>query len=128
MRLLLIAIASVILFFPLYWALHPFFGPNWAAGLAAFMMYICFPCLFLLKWSERSRHPFIKACNYVLAVIVLGLLGWVFYNLIFNDAPIPNSIASAGVLVYWAVYFLRNGYLPYQEKDVKRELSEAGKD
>ena len=66
-----------------------------------------------------------KACNYVLAVIVLGLLGWIFYSLIFNNAAVPNSIISAGVFAYWAFYFLKHGYLPYQEKDVKRELDEV---
>ena len=124
MRLLLIAIASLILFFPLYWALHPFFGPNWGGGIAAFMMYIGFPSLFLLKWSKRSSHPFIKACNYALASIVLGLLGWVFYGVLFNNAPIANSIALAGVYGYLAFYFLKHGYMPYQAVDLEKELDE----
>ncbi|WP_444909970.1 hypothetical protein [Microbulbifer sp. TRSA005] len=124
MRLLLIAILSVILFFPLYWALHPFFGPNWGAGISAFMMYIGFPTLFLLKWGKRSSHPFIKACNYVLATIVLALLGWVFYGVLFNNAPLPNSIALVGVYGYLAFYFLKNGYMPYQAEELEKEVNE----
>jgi hypothetical protein len=118
MRLLIIAIASVILFFPMYWMLHPFFGPNWGAGIAAFMMYIGFPALFLLKWHKRSTSPFIKVVNYMLAVIVLGLLGWVIYGVIFNDLPVPNSIGLVLVYGYLAIYFLKNGFMPYQAKKV----------
>lgn len=124
MRLLLSAILSVILFFPLYWTLHPFFGPNWGAGISAFMMYIGFPILFLLKWGKRSCHPFIKTCNYVLAIIVLALLGWVFYGVLFNNAPLPNSIALAGVYSYLAFYFLKNGYMPYQAEELEEEVNE----
>jgi hypothetical protein len=124
MRLLLIAILSVILFFPLFWALHPFFGPNWGAGIAAFMMYIGFPALFLLKWSKRSTSPIIKACNYALALVVLSLLAWVFYGVIFNGAPIPNTIALAGVYGYLAFYFIKNGYMPYQVEQIEKSTSE----
>tara|TARA_B100001063_G_C16339340_1_gene345999 strand:- start:119 stop:505 length:387 start_codon:yes stop_codon:yes gene_type:complete len=126
MRLLLIAIASVVLFFPLYWALHPFFGPNWGAGIAAFMMYIGFPALFLLKWSKRSTSPFIKGCNYVLAAIVLGLLAWVIYGILFNNAPIPNSVGLIGVYGYLAFYFIKNGYMPYQEIETEEANGEHG--
>jgi len=125
MRLLLIAIASVILFFPLYWMLHPFFGPEWGAGIAAFMMYIGLPTLFILKWSKRSTSPFIKGCNYFLAFIVLGLLGWVIYGVIFNGSPVPNSIGLIGVYGYLAFYFIKNGYMPYQEKELNSSNNEA---
>ncbi|WP_231757945.1 hypothetical protein [Microbulbifer elongatus] len=118
MRLLLIGIASVVLFFPLYWALHPFLGPNWAAGVSAFMMYIGFPALFLLKWRKRSTGPFMKACNYVLAVFVLCFLGWVAYEVLFNDGPWPNSIGLFFLYGSLAIYFLKNGYMPYQEQEV----------
>lgn len=124
MRLVLIAIASVTLFFPLYWALHPFLGPNWGAGIAAFMMYIGFPCLFLLKWGKRSRSPIIKACNYFFAILVIGFLAWVFYRVIFNGAPLLNSIALAGIYGYLAFYFLKHGYMPYQAKEIEREQDE----
>ena len=125
MRLLLLAIVSVILFFPLYWMLHPFFGPNWGAGIAAFMMYIGFPTLFILKWSKRSSSPFIKTCNYFLAFVVLGLLGWVIYGVLFNDSPIPNSIGLIGVYGSLAFYFIKNGYMPYQEKEMELLNDEA---
>jgi membrane protease YdiL (CAAX protease family) len=124
MRLLLIAIASVILFFPLYWALHPFFGANWGAGIAAFMMYIGFPSLFLLKWGKRSRNPMIKKINSAFAVIILGLVGWVLYQMFFKGAPVPNSIALVFVYSYLAFYFLKHGYMPYQAREVEKELQE----
>ena len=119
MRLLLIGIASVVLFFPLYWMLHPFFGPNWGAGIAAFMMYIGFPVLFVLKWSKRSTSPIMKACNYFLAFVVLGLLSWVIYGVLFNDDPVPNSVGLIGVYGYLSFYFIKNGYMPYQEKEME---------
>ena len=119
MRLILIAIVSVVLFFPLYWMLHPFFGPNWGAGIAAFMMYIGFPVLFLSKWDERSTHPFIKVCNYLLAFVVLALLGWVLYGIMFENAPIPNSIGLVAMYGYLAFYFLKNGFMPYHAVDVE---------
>lgn len=93
MRLLLIALASVVLFFPLYWALHPFFGPNWGAVIAAFMMYFGFPSLLLLKWGKRSKNPTIKKINNIFAIIVLGLVVWFVYQMLFQGGPIPNSIA-----------------------------------
>ena len=102
----------------MYWMLYPFFGPNWGAGIAAFMMYVGFPSLFLLKWHKRSISPFIKACNYVLSAIVLGLLGWVIYGVTFNGLPVPNSIGLIFIYGYLAIYFIKNGYMPYQTKKV----------
>ena len=121
MRLLLIAIASVVLFFPLYWALHPFFGPNWGAGIAAFMMYIGVPSLLLLKWGKRSKNPTIKKINNIFAVVVLGFVAWVFYQMLFKGGPIPNSIALIFVYSYLALYFLKHGYMPYQALEVAQE-------
>ena len=89
------------------------------------MMYVGFPTLFLLKWGERSSHPFIRVCNYVLAVLVLGLLCWVFYGVLFEDAPIPDSIALAGVYGYLAFYFLKHGYMPYQAEETECESNES---
>lgn len=99
--------------------LHPFFGPNWGAGIAAFMMYVGFPTLFLLKWSKRSSSPFIKTCNYLLAAIVLALLGWVIYGVVFRGLPAPNSVGLIGIYGYLATYFIRNGYMPYQAKEME---------
>ena len=124
MRLLLIALASVVLFFPLYWALHPFFGANWGGWIAAFMMYIGFPTLFLLKRSNRNTSPFIKLCNYFLAIIVLSLLVWVLYNVLFNGAPIPNTIALVVVYGYLSFYFLKHGYMPYQAEEIEQVNNE----
>ncbi|ULQ46027.1 hypothetical protein JN531_013065 [Flagellatimonas centrodinii] len=121
MRLLLIGISCVALFFPLYWALHPFAGPNWGAGIAAFMMYIGFPSLFLLKWHRRSTHPLIKACNYALAVVVLLLLAWVAYRVIVGSAPLPQAVGLFFVYGGLAVYFLKHGYMPYQAEEMEAQ-------
>jgi len=123
MRLLLIAIASVILFFPLYWILHPVFGANWGAGIAAFMMYIGLPNLFLFKWYKRGTNPIIKACNYLLAVIVIGLLCWVVYRALFEGAPWPNSLGLFVMYFSSAIYFIKNGYMPYQEDEMEAKMS-----
>jgi len=122
MRLLLIAIASLILFFPLFWALNPFFGQDWGAWIAAFLMFIVFPT-FLLKSSKPSKpskHPLIKACNYLLAIFVLGLISWVLYNAFFNNAPIEQAYTLTGIISA-AIYFLKHGYMPYQEKEFKNK-------
>ena len=119
MRLLLIAIASIVLFFPLYWLLHPLFGPDWGSGIAVFTMYIVFPALFLLKWNQPSTNPFFKVCNYLLAFIVLSLMCWIIYDVIFNSTPLPNSIVLFSLYGYFSIYFIKNGYMPYQTDNVE---------
>ncbi|MBC8168124.1 MAG: hypothetical protein H7Y20_19930 [Bryobacteraceae bacterium] len=55
MRILLIAITSVVLFFPTFWLFNAVVGPNWGAGIAAVGMYIGFPIIALRIW--RNKEP-----------------------------------------------------------------------
>lgn len=60
MRLLVVAIASVVLFFPTFWLFNAVVGPNWGAGIAAVAMYIAFPVLALRAWPERKGASFVS--------------------------------------------------------------------
>jgi uncharacterized protein YegJ (DUF2314 family) len=51
LRLLVIGVSAIVLFFPAYALLHPFLGEDWAAGVAIFLMYIGFPALMLRLWK-----------------------------------------------------------------------------
>lgn len=57
MRLLLIALGSVALFFPTYWLFHAAVGPNWGAAIAAVAMYVAFPALGMALWTGPRRRP-----------------------------------------------------------------------
>jgi len=119
MRLLIIAFASVILFFPTFAILEPVFGANWGAGIAAFMMYIGFPSMLLLKWNKPGDNPVFKIGNYLLALIVLGLLCLVVYRALFEGAPWPNSFGLFIMYLSSAIYFIKNGHMPYQKQQEK---------
>jgi hypothetical protein len=54
LRLLVVAVASVILFFPTYWLFHAVVGPDWGAGIAAVAMYVVFPVIALRAWGGKS--------------------------------------------------------------------------
>jgi hypothetical protein len=53
MRYIVVAVASIILFFPMYWLFHSVVGPNWGAGIAAVAMYIAFPLIALNVWKAK---------------------------------------------------------------------------
>jgi hypothetical protein len=58
MRFIVIAVCSIVLFFPVFWLFQAVVGPNWGAGIASFAMYIAFPILALKIWpGNRSTEP-----------------------------------------------------------------------
>lgn len=123
MRLLLISILSVLLFFPTYWVLYPVLGPDWGAGIALFMMAIGFPVAFLRKW-KRSTSRFIQACNYVLAMLVLVVLLAVAYSVVFEGLPVGSGFGLLLLYAFYgyeAAYFIRHGYMRYQAEEVAAE-------
>lgn len=127
MRLLLISIISVVLFFPTYWGLYPIFGRDWGAGIASFMMFLGFPMLLLHKWGKPSTNPIIKACNHILAMLVLVVLVTIAYSVVFEGAPIRNGFGLLLAFVFYgglAGYFIRHGYMPYQAGEVATESQE----
>lgn len=54
MRLLVVAIGSVILFFPTYALFQAAVGPDWGGGIAAVALFIAFPVLALRLWVPRD--------------------------------------------------------------------------
>lgn len=60
MRLLFVAIAAVVLFFPTFWLFNAVVGPNWGAGIAAVAMYIAFPMLALRVWPAGMAASFVS--------------------------------------------------------------------
>lgn len=56
MRLLIIAIASVVLFFPAFWLFSQAVGNNWGAGIAAVAMYVALPVLMTKVWPESKTR------------------------------------------------------------------------
>lgn len=55
MRILVVAIASVVLFFPTFWLFNGVVGPDWGAGIAAVAMYVAFPVIALRIWRGNDR-------------------------------------------------------------------------
>jgi hypothetical protein len=54
MRFIVIAVCSVVLFFPAFWLFEAVVGPNWGAGIAAVAMYIGFPILAMKVWPGKQ--------------------------------------------------------------------------
>ena len=55
MRFIVIAIASVVLFFPAFWLFSQAVGDNWGAGIAAVAMYLAFPILMMKVWPGSKK-------------------------------------------------------------------------
>ncbi|ROR97866.1 hypothetical protein EDC56_3533 [Sinobacterium caligoides] len=115
MKLLCIAVLSIILFFVSYVALHPLFGEN-AALLCLFMMYIGFPALFLKFWKKEWEGPVVKFGNYMIALVVLGFSIWYSYLAIIGEAEKLNAVMFFLVYGYGALHFLTFGKLHFQIK------------
>lgn len=56
MRFIIIAIASVVLFFPTFWLFSQAVGDNWGTGIAAVAMYIVFPILIMKAWPDSKKR------------------------------------------------------------------------
>ena len=115
MRLLSIAILSVLLFFPLYAVLHPLFGPNWAAGIAAFFMYIGLPAFFLFIFPKEWKHPLIKFMNYLLAAAVLWISFYFLYLAFTEGRDEINAIRFFWFYGIAAFYYLAFGRMRYEK-------------
>ncbi len=113
MRLLCIAILSVFLFFVIFIALHPLFGPN-SAWVAAFMMYIGFPILFLRYWNEEWEGPVVRAGNYLIALVVFSMSAWFAYITFSEGTDQLNAIMFFLVYGYGAIHYLAFGRLHFK--------------
>lgn len=119
MRLLSIALLSVMLFFPLYWALHPVLGPNWGAGLAAVMMYVGFPVALLVIFKNEWDGPVIKFCNYLIAILLLIVSVWVVYVAFGEGSDQLNAIRFFWFYGVAALYYMAFGrfHIKLKEED-----------
>jgi hypothetical protein len=66
MRYLVIAISSVVLFFPAFWLFASVVGPDWGAGIAAVAMYIALPLVALKIWPA-TKPPAYESMEAALA-------------------------------------------------------------
>ena len=117
MRFLSIALLSVLLFIPIYIGLHPLVGPNWAAGIAAVLLYVGFPVFFLLLFPKEWTHPLIKVGNYVIAIGVL----WVSF-LFLEEAFSKGEKEIDAIRFFWAygvaaLYYLAFGRMRGSEPE-----------
>ncbi|NOZ53009.1 MAG: hypothetical protein GXP08_07665 [Gammaproteobacteria bacterium] len=58
MRILFIAISSLVLFFPVYWLFSQAVGNNWGAGIATFFMYVWYPYMAMKFFSLNDAKEF----------------------------------------------------------------------
>ena len=115
MRLLLISILCVFLFFPAYWLFHYFVGPNWGSGIAVVLCWLVLPYLLLKKWASTRSRIFIVG-NYLLAIIVLALSMWVLYKWLFVGEDLQGSVRLLFLYIFAAVFYLAQGRMPYQKE------------
>ncbi|WP_390609633.1 hypothetical protein [Alteromonas gracilis] len=115
MRLLLISILCVFLFFPAYWLFHYFVGPNWGSGIAVVLCWLVLPYLLLKKWASTRSRIFIVG-NYLLAIIVLALSMWVLYKWLFVGEDLQDSVRLLFLYIFAAVFYLAQGRMPYQKE------------
>jgi hypothetical protein len=113
MKLLSIAVLSIILFFVVFIALHPLFGDE-AAWIAAFMMYIGLPVLFLKFWRKEWEGPVVRAGNYLIALVVLCCSIWFGYLAFTGETEKLNAIMFFLVYGYGALHFLAFGRLHFK--------------
>jgi hypothetical protein len=106
MRLIVIGIISVFLFFPTYFLLHPLFGENVGAITAAVLMYIGFPIFFLKVWKDEWKGPVVKLFNYLIAILVLTCSIYFLYIAFTQGTDTINAFKFLAVYGSGAVYYL----------------------
>ena len=116
MRLLCIALLSVILFFVMFFILHPLFGDA-AAWISAFMMYIGFPVLFLKFWNKEWEGPVVRTGNYLIAMVILSCSIWVGYMAFTSEVKEQSAIMFFAVYGYGALHYLAFGRLHFKLRD-----------
>lgn len=115
-RFLVVAVVSVILFFPTYWLFHAVVGPDWGAGIAAVAMYVAFPAIALRLWREKAsiRPPSMESA------LVTGQLGQAEYDV--SEAVSIEEAEDEGLHFYLSIgpsktLFLSGQYLYEQSEN-----------
>jgi len=119
MRLLIIAIFCVILFFPCFWLFSSVIGADWGAGLAMVFCWLLLPFMLLRKWTY-SRSPILQIGNYLIAIAILSFSLWVAYQWLIEGADVNGSVSLLFVYFFGSVYFIAQGHLPYQKADYEK--------
>ena len=97
--------------------LHPYLGANWAAGIAAGMMYVGLPVMFMLFWQKEWEGPVVRACNYLIAIAVLGVSAWFAYVAFSEGRDQVNAIRFFWIYGMAALYYLAFGRFHIQLKN-----------
>ena len=106
MKLLVIGIVSVILFFPLYWLLHPILGAEWGGWISAVLMYIGFPVFFLKIWKKEWEGPVVTFLNYVIALFIFSCSVYFIYIAYIGESESVNAIRFFAVYGSASIYYL----------------------
>ena len=117
LRLLSIALLSVLLFFPIYIVLQPVVGPNWAAGIAVLFLYVVLPVFFLLLFPKEWTHPLIKLGNYLIAIGVIWVSFYFLYRSFSGGEKGVDAIRFFWVYGTAALYYLAFGRMKGSEPE-----------
>ena len=107
----------MLLFFPLYAALHPLLGPNWGAGIAAVFLYVGFPVIFLLLFPKEWRHPLVRFMNYLIALAVLWVSFYFLYLAFSEGEDEINAIRFFWFYGVTALYYLAFSRMRFSEPE-----------
>ena len=97
--------------------LHPVFGPNWAAGIAALFLYGLLPAFFLLLFPKEWTHPLVKFGNYLIALAVLSISVYFLYLSFTDGSKEVDAVRFFWVYGVAALYFLAFGRMKGSEPE-----------
>ncbi|MFK8014793.1 MAG: hypothetical protein AB8G17_05095 [Gammaproteobacteria bacterium] len=123
MRLLIIAIFCLIIFFPCFWLFSAVVGTSWGGWLATVFCWLFLPFMLLSKWTY-SRNPILQIGNYLIAIAILGFSLWVAYQWLIEGADVNGSVSLLLLYFSGSIYFLTQGHLPYQKANYERDKQE----
>ncbi|BCO17649.1 hypothetical protein KUC3_05060 [Alteromonas sp. KC3] len=108
-RLLVIAILAVVLFFPLYWLFYFITGQEWTAWIAGVLVWIVFPIIMLKIWEPEWRGRLVRILNYAIATMLLVLSAIYLYQSYSASESLSGPI---GFFVFFglpSIYYLFKG-------------------
>ena len=119
MKLILIALASVILFFPMYWLLHPIMGANYGAAIAALIMFLVFPGAIMFAIHKRdiagnngvtseaaiaTTNSKLSSKYFLLAAVVTFLVSVALHQWLVILLAVWALLAMGGIVPWWSKY------------------------
>ena len=119
MKLILIPLASVILFFPMYWLLHPIFGANYGAVVSALSMFLVFPGAIMFAIHKRdiavnngvtseatiaNTSSKLSSKHFLLAAVITFLVSVALYQWLVILLAVWALLAMGGIAPWWSKY------------------------